>query len=248
MPAAAVILNADDLGLWPSVTEGILAAWRVGAISDSSVFANAPDLPAVLAAAAAAGLPVGLHLNLTVGRPLSDADDLPGLLTPDGCFMKRRQWELPLSPMAIRRELTTQLERFLSLGHPPSHLDSHHHVQAYPEVLAVVVDLARAHDLPVRAVTAEMREALRQAGIRTPDHFSMAFYGERATEETLITLVETCPGGTLEIMAHPGLDTPGMPSSYRAERARELAILTAPGWRMHLATLGVSLIGYGALS
>lgn len=244
MAADALIINADDLGLWSSVDDGILAAWQGGAISDSTVFATAPDLPAVLQRAGAAGLPVGIHLNLTYGAPLSHPAEIPALVTPAGLFMKRTQWTLPLPPDQVRRELTCQVARVLALGWSPTHLDSHHHVHGYPEVLAIVIELAQAHRLPVRAVTPEMRTTLRHAGIATPDHFTMAFYAEEATVATLRRLVEACPGGTLELMTHPGYANLDLPSSYRKDRERELSALTDPVWRKELVARGIALVGY----
>lgn len=244
MPAEALIMNADDLGLWPSVDRGIFAAWSAGAVGDSTVFANAPALEEILARARAVGLPVGIHLNLTFGRPLSDPADVPALVTPAGEFMKRRAWVLPLPTEQVQRELALQVERVLAAGGQPSHLDTHHHIHTYPEVLEVVIALARELRLPVRSVHPEMRATLREAGIPTPDHFSMAFYGGNATVDTLITLVEDCPGGILEIMTHPGYADPDLPSSYREDRERELAALTDPKWSGYLSTHGLRVTGY----
>lgn len=246
MPAQAVIVNADDLGLWPSVNQGIFTAWTQRVISDSTVLANAPDLTAVLATARAAALPVGIHLNLTLGQPLCDPAEIPALVTPDGRFMKRQQWTLPLPMDQVRRELSRQAQRVLELGWQPSHLDSHHHVHRYPEVLAVVIELAHELRLPVRAVDAEMREQLHRHGIATPDHFSMAFYAEAATAEMLIDLTEHCPGGVLEIMTHPGYVTPDLPSSYR-DREQELSALTDHRWRAYLAKRGINIVGFNDL-
>ncbi|HEY3376565.1 MAG TPA: ChbG/HpnK family deacetylase [Armatimonadota bacterium] len=247
MPARAVLMNADDLGLWPSIDTGIFSAWAQQAIGGSSVFANAPELPAVLAGARAVGLPVGVHLNLTFGNPLSPPEEIPALLGSDGRFMKRALWTLPLPVEQVRAELTRQVQRVVAVGCPPSHLDSHHHVHRYPEVLGVVIELACMLQLPVRAVDADMRETLRGAGIATPDHFSMQFYGERASVETLIALVEASAGGVLEIMTHPGLVTPDLPSGYSAERAVELATLCDPRWQAYLLAHDIALIGYPAL-
>jgi len=244
MPAEAVIINADDLGLWPSVDRGILAAWAAGAVGDSTVFANARALEEILARARAVGLPVGIHLNLTFGRPLSDRAEIPALVTADGLFMKRRAWALPLPAEQVRLELNRQAERVLAAGGQPSHLDTHHHIHTYPEVLAVVIELARELRLPVRSVNPEMRAALRKAGIPTPDHFSMAFYGESATVETLISLAQDCPGGILEIMTHPGYADPILPSSYRDDREHELAVLTDPVWREFLTAHGLCIVGF----
>ncbi|HEY3418543.1 MAG TPA: ChbG/HpnK family deacetylase, partial [Armatimonadota bacterium] len=62
MPAAALIINADDLGYGPSVDRGIFAAWAQRAIGDSTAFANTDDLPLLLQQAGQVGLPVGIHL------------------------------------------------------------------------------------------------------------------------------------------------------------------------------------------
>jgi len=247
MPAEALIINADDLGLWPSVDRGIFAAWSAGAVGDSTAFANAPVLDDILARARDAGLPVGIHLNLTFGRPLSAPAEIPALVTPAGEFMKRRAWTLPLPEAQVRLELNRQAERVLATGWQPSHLDLHHHIHTYPEVLSAVIALARELRLPVRSVNPEMRAALREAGIPTPDHFSMAFYAENATVDTLINIVADCPGGTLEIMTHPGYADPDLPSSYREDRERELAALTDSAWREYLGTGNIPIVGYSLL-
>ena len=119
MAAQALIINADDLGLWPSIDAGILAAWRDGAISDSSVFATAPSLAQVLRQAREAGLPVGVHLNLTYGAPLDPPEEIPALLSPMGTFTKRQSWTAPLPSDQVRLELTRQVERIYALGGQP---------------------------------------------------------------------------------------------------------------------------------
>lgn len=248
MAAEAVIINADDFGLWPSVSAGILEAWSHKAIGDSSVFANAPNLADLLHAAEAAGMPVGVHLNLTHGSPLSDPTEIPALVSAHGQFMKRQQWTAALPVEQVRLELRRQVQRVTDLGWHPSHLDSHHHVHLYPEVFTVVVELAKELHVPVRAVNDGMYARLRDAGIPTPDHFSMAFYGERASVTMLIELVETCPSGTLEIMTHPGHSSSDLPSSYRDEREVELLALMSAHWQTFLQERGIPIIGFGALA
>lgn len=248
MPADAVIINADDLGIWPSVDKGIFDAWTAGVISDCSVFANVTNLSEVLRRANAFGLPVGVHLNLTHGVPLSHPRVIPGLVDSEGRFMKRRRWQRPISKDQIRREFAKQLEAVMSFGVVPSHLDCHHHIQLFMEVQEVMIEMAQRHDLPLRAVDPLMRDSMREEGLRTPDHFTMDFYGASARVETLIELVEECPGGTLEIMCHPGYEDQNMPSSYNEERARELVALTDPRWRTFMAARGIRLIGYGQLN
>ena len=161
--------------------------------------------------------------------------------------MKRDGWPAVLPSAEIRRELSRQVQRVRELGGHPSHLDSHHHIHRYPEIFAVTLECARELGVPMRATDAAMREAIHRAGVATPDHFSMAFYGEQATVDTLIHLAEACPGGTLEIMTHPGHAESDLPSSYRAERELELAALCAARWQQYRAERGIPLVGFANL-
>jgi predicted glycoside hydrolase/deacetylase ChbG (UPF0249 family) len=157
--------------------------------------------------------------------------------------MRRQQWRHPLPIEQIRVELTRQVELILANGWQPTHLDSHHHAHNTPEVLAVTIELARTHHLPVRATSDAMRDALRSVGIPTTDHFTINFYAV-ATVERLIQLVEAYPDGVLEIMAHPGFISPDQPGSYRDDRQRELDALVNPCWQAYLAEKGIPLVGF----
>src|SRR5437763_946524 len=70
------------------------------------------------------------------------------------------------------RELIRQIDRFAELrGAQPTHLDSHKHHHARPELLAAFAAVAKRRAVPVRAIDEEMRERLRAAGVRTTDAF-----------------------------------------------------------------------------
>jgi predicted glycoside hydrolase/deacetylase ChbG (UPF0249 family) len=248
MAATAVIINADDLGFWPSIDRGIFAAWDARAISDSTIMANSDRLPELLAEATRVGMPVGIHLNLTSGAPLCDPREIPDLVTPQGLFMKRMQWPAVLPIEQVRREFQRQAERLLAAGWRPSHLDTHHHIHIAPDILTAVIALAQQLGVPVRAVHPEMRDKIRQAGVATTDHLSMTFYGEQATVDTLIQQLNECPRGTLEIMTHPGYDPIGLSSRYCTEREYELIALLSPRWQEYFRASGVQLISFSELA
>src|SRR2546427_12973318 len=71
-----LIVNADDFGLTPGVSAGILAAHRHGIVSSTTVLATAAIDAESLSALRDSGLGVGLHVNLTLVRPLSGARSL----------------------------------------------------------------------------------------------------------------------------------------------------------------------------
>src|SRR3989442_4639335 len=75
--ARSLVVNADDFGLSAGVNRGVLEAHEAGVVSSVSVLVNAPGwTDAVqrlrdLGSPLLPGLGIGLHLNLTTGRPIS---------------------------------------------------------------------------------------------------------------------------------------------------------------------------------
>lgn len=151
-----LIVNADDFGLAPAVNQGILDGHLAGSVTSTTLMVN---MPAAAEAAAIAkahpGLGVGLHFNLTLGRPLADPPSVPSLLGPDGQFHSRNALALRLFTGRVRgehvvRELQAQHQAFLALGIRPTHVDSHQHVHGFPVVFDAVAALCEAEGIPTR--------------------------------------------------------------------------------------------------
>lgn len=153
-----LIVNADDCGMHPGITGGILAAHRDGIVTSTTVVASREvDLAPVRAALAAAPrLGVGLHLDITWGRPCLPADDLPGLVDGSGRFRSAGAL-LPvlgrIDPGILARELEAQLARFEDgLGRAPDHLDYHQHLVCFsPGMFRAVREVAARRRLPMRS-------------------------------------------------------------------------------------------------
>jgi hypothetical protein len=243
-----LIVNADDFGLTRGVSAGILAAHRHGIVTSTTVLVNGDPDRRQLAEARDSGLGLGLHVNLTLGKPLTRGRSLVGA---DGRFVRDPvRAAAAAEAREIRREVEAQIERFERLvGRRPTHLDSHHHVGLYPPVRDVVLDVARAAGVAVRSQDAAARERARSAGLRTPDHF----FGEAgpgaywSLAQTLARL-RALPPGVSEFMAHPGLfdDDLGY-SRFGRQREIELAGLGGPAARGAAAALGIRLTHFGGL-
>ena len=153
----ALIVNADDLGRTAGINRGILEAHKKGIVTSTTALVNFPDagdgIALMLKEAPFLGL--GLHLNLTSGKPVSAPEDVPSLVEAEGDFQRPEGWGAIMDtfvPEEVERELRAQFERFVALaGKPPTHLDSHHHaVYAVPAGLRTMLALAQEHSLPVR--------------------------------------------------------------------------------------------------
>ena len=212
-----LVVNADDLGYDPEIDRGILEAHRRGIVTSASAMVDTTHAAAALASAPAS-LGVGLH----------------AVLAPD------------LSAEEAEAEVRRQLGRFEALRGNPTHLDTHKHAHAAPAVLAGLAAVARERGLPVRAVDAAMRAALRARGVRTADHFlGDATLRPCWTPERLLAALAELAPGTTELMCHPGHPPSSAPTSFGREREVELAALCDPRARQAVEARGARLAGFG---
>ena len=223
-----LVINADDFGLTPGVTYGILDAMRRGAVTSTTMMVN--TAAACLAAELVRedpGLQVGLHLNVSLGRPLSDC---PSLLR-DGCFVKPAVLgsDAVYHSEDLNREAEAQFQRFLELtGRLPTHLDSHLYAhQKLQKVGQAVRALADRHRLPVR----DCQTAWGRAPNFIGSFKVLPGEGRPELRAKLAALLRTLEGeGEAELMAHPAF-VDGLlleSSSYQLQRAWEHSVLTDP--------------------
>jgi len=146
-----LIINADDFGLSHGITDGILLTHRKGLLTSTSLMVNQPATEyAVRRAPEVPTLGVGVHLNLTEGKPVLAKEKVPTLVNTAGEFigpseMGRRLLRWEASSREIEAEFRAQIQQMKSLGLQPTHADSHHRIHMYPAA-------ARAF---YRAVTSE---------------------------------------------------------------------------------------------
>jgi len=243
-----LIVNADDFGLTHGVSAGIVAAHRHGIVTSTTMLVTADVDRESLAAARDSALGIGLHVNLTLGRPLTRGRSL---VDGDGRFVRdARLAAVRADERDVRAEVQAQVERCETLlGHAPTHLDTHHHVGLHSPVREVVLEAARALRVPVRSQDDGARARARTAGLRTPDHF----FGESgppaywSLARTLRHLREL-PGGVSEFMTHPGwFDDALAFSRYARQRETEMVGLGTAAARAAAEALGVRLCHFGEL-
>ena len=243
-----LIVNADDFGLTPGVSEGILVAHRHGIVTSTTALVNR-SIPAVqIEAALSSGIGIGLHVNLTLGAPLTKA---PSLVSAAGQFVRDPfQVAARAREAEVEAEVEAQLERFQMLfRRSPTHLDTHHHVGRLWPVREVMLALAVRRRLPVRSQDLTARHAARAAGLGTPDHF----FGESGpgaywTLPQALARLKRLPGGMSEFMTHPGYCDDALSySRYGRQRETEMVGLGAEA-RRAAAALGIRLCDFRALA
>jgi len=169
-----LIVNADDLGWTEGVNRGIADAHRKGLVTSTSLLANGPAFAAALAVARVnPQLGVGVHLNLSDGRPTASPQKVPGLLNSSGNLdggpesLLLRMASRSLSAEEVELEWDAQIRKVRDAGIEPSHLDGHKHVQMLPGLFEVALRLAKKHGIAAIRVAHEesgLRSALSSAG------------------------------------------------------------------------------------
>jgi chitin disaccharide deacetylase len=247
-----LIVTADDFNLSEGVSRGIVDAHQHGIVTETSVMVNFGDLQhAAAMLAATPRLAVGLHLNITRGRPVAPPSAVTELLGTNGQFCGSPQ-ALPaqMRSAAVRGEFEAQLDTFVrAFGHLPQHLDTHHHVHQHPVVLDVFLDLAVSLRLPVRSIDAPMRANMTARGLGSPAHF-LGDAGDEPywTVTRLLSTIPTLSPGVTELMCHPGyFDDTIAYSRYGRQRDVERQALCAPEVASRLRQQGVQLVTYAAL-
>lgn len=266
-----LIINADDYGLTPGVTRGIVDAMRGGVVTAASVLVNMPgwEDAAQRLRHAPAGAAFGLHVNLVAGRPLTSARSLVDRATGQfhslhRCCMLSAAGRLDHDDLVA--ECAAQLERLRGTGVTVSHVDSHRHVHVLSPIARAVRDVAGL--LPVRRPIGEcerpftdlragVKQLLLRAALRgrsreprsvlSPDHFAgLSLQGTRRFSERLLRIVDALPAGTTELMVHPGYADAALFAidPYTVDRERELDALMAGGVREGLAQRNIELATY----
>ena len=165
--ARRVVFHADDFGMNTAVNLGILSAFRDGLLTSTSILANAPAAEmacqewAKFAVAHASGplessekrrrvseLPLpfdlGIHLNLTQGRPLTEERFPAELLDPNGIFpgigklFARLNLATSAQLQAVEAELHAQVSWMCDHGLRPTHLNGHQYIEMIPQISMMI--------------------------------------------------------------------------------------------------------------
>lgn len=152
MPPAYLIVNADDYAYFDGVSRGILTAAKDGIVTATGILANSDRLEQHAEwLAQVPELDVGVHLNLTEGRPLSEAmraslgpwqGRFPGKFNLLSAILRRK---IPIS--SVSAEWQAQIDRCKELGLDLRFLNSHEHIHMLPALYRVARQLAEKYGI-----------------------------------------------------------------------------------------------------
>lgn len=260
-------LCADDFGRAPGISAAIARLAQAQRLSAISCITNSPgwDSAAALLQDLPHSVDVGLHLNLTDGRPLSArlARRWPTLPTLPRLIAQAHLRLLPLAQ--VRNELHAQLAAFnRAFGKPPAFIDGHQHVHHLPGVRGIILDMVE-HVQPIpamrstgcvlgpgagfkrrmiertggRALAAELRQRVIAHNPALLGAYDFAEPDYQALMRAWLTELPA-EGGLL--FCHPGTHADGdPPDPIAAARERELAYLGSVAFDADLTAADVRL-------
>jgi predicted glycoside hydrolase/deacetylase ChbG (UPF0249 family) len=146
-----LIINADDLGIHPSINAGIVSAYRRGILTSCTMLMTTAYFDQTIRDyVRPLVLPIGVHLSLTLGKALAPGGEVPDLVDEDG-NLKQAAHRLILSSFkgergsAMLRQILREFEAQLAIardhGLRPTHADSHQHVHMNPAIFRLVEEL-----------------------------------------------------------------------------------------------------------
>ncbi len=272
--AIQLIVNADDYGYFESVSKGIMEGAEAGVITATGIMANSPSFNERIEwLKEVPDLDLGVHLNITYGRPLSSTM-VNKLKFNNGIFPEKFTVAKVLVAKKIQvvdivEEWRTQILHCMDKNITVRFLNSHEHMHMFPGLFEETIGLAQEFNIPhVRFSTPEwrgklglsglVRNTLMQAmvlvnagkisaGIELP-LLGMNESGKLSLDYIKRVFANLKPGRVYELMCHPGHFDPneiGDPKLLDYHHwESELNMLKSQEFTDICNELGIQLVGY----
>lgn len=238
---ANLIFNADDFGYSNGINYGIIDAYRNGVLTSTTLMVTmSGTMHAVEIMKQNPKLAVGLHLNISLGKPLTSGKTL---VDKNGFFMKPDN--LPKGYLyneeELRSEIRAQYEKYLKLvGKKPTHLDSHlFSTDKVPQMRKIASEIAIENNIPMRNFDIELYNHVEFINYRN--------YNAKPTLDYVVEFFEDIiKNQYVEIMTHPGYVDYNLynNSSYNIQRINEVKFLTSNIIKNLIEKNHVNLITY----
>lgn len=265
-----LIVNADDFGLSEFTNKGIVDSIKHGIVTSTTIMTNMQAFDDAVKLGKKFKLDIGVHVNLTSGKPLTDATSL----SCKGMLSNKNITKAMLHKINLKeaeQEMDAQVRKALNSGLKVTHLDGHKHIQAFPGITDIFIKLAKNYNikkirLPLNKVVhfrylfsvqgmkhfllnfyaRKAKRKFRKAGIKTTDNF----YGVLETGKLSVKALENIlkkVKGTSELMCHPGYFDPEIEDGLKNSREKELRAVTSTEIRRFAKKQGIKMISFGEL-
>lgn len=269
-----LILHLDDIGMCYEANQAAKSYLEKGEVQSAAAMVPCPWFNEI--AAWYKEHPehdVGLHLALTSEwkhyrwGPVAPRSEVPGLIDAEG-YLPRSVAEVALKSNGaeVEKEIRAQVERALSRGIRPGHLDTHMGtLYARLDFTRAYLKVAEEYKIPAMAIeltpkvledfvkkgyplTEESVKLSKAYTLPKLDAFHSVPEGKTYEEkrEKLCALVRSLAPGITEIICHPSVETEGLrkiTGSWQ-QRAWEARLFSDPEVRKFFETEGVAFTNW----
>lgn len=231
-----LVVHADDLAMAHGVNAAIIKGFGTGLINSASVMVPCAWFPEVAAFARAhPEADLGIHLTLTSEGtacrwgPTAPRRQVPSLVDGQGYFHDTWTRATPINTQEVEIELRAQIEKALSSGLQPTHLDSHQCLLQMngPLLFEIYLRLGRDYQLPTFVARdwfthhPYLRPSLTPRDV-VIDHTVTIGENEISPQEWSTyyrRAVESLQPGITQFVIHPGLDTAELQAFFTGRRS-----------------------------
>ena len=268
--AIVLILHADDIGMCEEANMSAKNYMESGHIQSGAVMMPcdyAVDM--IQWAKEHPNQDIGLHLTLTSEwktwrwPSLTPVEQVPGLIDPEGNMWRSvREVATHASPEEVASEIRAQMEKAISLGYRPNHIDTHMGtLYAHPLYTKAYLDLAEEFQIPAMVIDLEkpgVVEAFRSQGyplndemigyinaysLPKLDYFYSAPNGENYEDkcQKFFELIDSIEPGLTEIIFHPSVESENLKTITNSwkQRVWEAKMFADPKVKQYLQDKGI---------
>jgi len=229
-----LIVNADDFGIHNNISIGVEKAIQYGIVKSISFIVNTDAFEDSLRIIKRyKDVSIGIHLNITDGKPVSNIRGIDFLLNESGAFCGNHLKTIhslisQINYLSnIKAEFEEQIKKLLDSGVRVSHIDSHGHIHLLPHLFKTVIELAKTFHIPFVRIPKERLfyygssarwknilainllsklaiNNLKREKLRYVDDFIGIESAGKITKKKLISLIRKINCGVTEMAVHPG--------------------------------------------
>jgi predicted glycoside hydrolase/deacetylase ChbG (UPF0249 family) len=264
-----LILHADDIGMCYEANQAAKHYLTHGEIQSAAMMVPCPWFNEIANwYKEHPDYDMGLHLAVNSEwkwyrwGPVAPRDQVPGMVDADGYLWNDvLKTVIKASPEEIETEIRAQIERALSRGIRPSHIDTHMGtLYARPDYTAVYARLAEEYRIPAMVIepsprvidkfrkrgipdSARLREVLANYKLPKLDDFDAVPEGKTYEEkrDRFFEQIRSLAPGITELIFHPSVETEGLRhiTASAQQRIWEAQMFSDPAVKQFLASEGI---------
>ncbi|MBE0686263.1 MAG: polysaccharide deacetylase family protein [Anaerolineaceae bacterium] len=269
-----IIIHADDLGMCQSTITACKELFEMSGISSAAVMVPCPwFLSAAGLRREVDNIDLGVHVTLTSEwkeyrwKPISSIDIKSGLFDSQGYFhATSKEVQNNGNPAFVREEINAQINKAMSEGILPTHIDTHMGAVAHPKFMFDYINAGLSRKIPPMLFRLTRNEwmdigldessativetfllNLEGQGVPLLDHLRTIPLDEPDNRfEQAVEIFDALPPGITHFIIHPATETPELKAitSDWKSRVGDFQLFRNKKIHTYLRNNGIHVVGY----